>query len=88
MRVKLSALVPVAGLMTVGLLVAAPAAQAAPAPQGAVAAASVQHLPNAKHGPYKSSQACHAAGKKGQSQGKWHHYVCKQEHQQWYLYTS
>ncbi|MGG8405466.1 hypothetical protein ACM614_02215 [Streptomyces sp. 12297] len=89
MRALITRIVPVATLVTAGLLIAVPAGAASAAPQQSTSAVSAEQLaPTGKHGPYPSKQSCQSAGKKGQSQGHWHHYSCKQENHKWYLYTS
>ncbi|MBW5484675.1 hypothetical protein [Streptomyces bambusae] len=87
MKANILRIAPMAALVTAALLTAGATASAATLPQQEPASVAVQ--PTARYGPYPSSQACHQAGKKGQDQGRWKHYTCKQEKpHKWYLHTS
>ncbi|MEU8777936.1 hypothetical protein [Streptomyces sp. NPDC048606] len=87
MYAKLLRTAPAAALVTLGLMLAGPAASAAP--QQSTASVSAEQLrPNGKHGPYSSEGSCKKAGKTGQSKGHWKHYQCRYDHHQWWLYTS
>ncbi|MCX5192562.1 hypothetical protein OOK31_01430 [Streptomyces sp. NBC_00249] len=83
MNAKILRIAPVAGLVTLGVLLAGPAATAAP--QHEVTAVSAeQHRATGKKGPYSSKSSCESAGKKGHYRS----YHCEYEQHKWWLYYT